>query len=396
MKKIILTLLALPQLIWADVSLDIQKGVFNPFQMAIIKFGGASSLAANVRDVVQNDLDHSGFISVISEKAYVETLTFDNQPSFADWRLLKSRGILQGKVEERGNILIVHFKFWDVYDEQKRLDFTMQAEKKDWRRLSHIMADRVYEAITGNKGYFDTRIVYVSEKGDQGHREKRLALMDQDGGNHTYLTDGRESVITPRFSPVAQKVVYVSYGNGKEKAKVYLLDLNSGEKGVLTSLEGITYAPRFSQNGQEIIFSQAKNGYSNIYLYHLNTRKVKALTRGASIDTSPCFSPDGKKIVFNSDRGGKKHLYVMNSDGSNINRISFGDGVYATPVWSPDGALIAFTKVEQGRFYIGTMNVDGAEEKVLADGFLVEGPSWSPDGSMLTFYRQERWGSCSL
>ena len=391
MNKCLFFLILWVSVVNADVALDIQQGTLKPYHLAVPKIEGDPEISSKLRSVLVNDLQSSGFVHVVDTVAYVEKLTFDNTPQFDAWRLIKCRGVLISRIHKEGDHLKVHFKLWDVYGKRRQLDFTLQTYEKDWRRLAHIMADKVYTAITGDPGYFDTRIVYIAESGTQGARKKRLALMDQDGANHQYLTGGHVPVITPRFSPKEQKIVYVSYGRGASKAKVHVWDFEKETHDVLGDLPGITYAPRFSPDGQMIIMSQAHKGYSHIYTVDIDSKRTRQLTHGFAIDTSPSYSPDGRMIVFNSDRGGKKHIYVMKANGQDVTRISFGKGVYATPVWSPDGEWIAFTKVEEGRFYIGIMKKDGTEEQLLADGFLVEGPSWSPDGRMLLFYRQKRW-----
>ena len=258
----------------------------------------------------------------------------------------------------------------------------------NWRRVAHIVSDAIYKRITGESGYFDTRIVYISETGPQNRRIKRLAIMDQDGDNHRFLTDGGTLVLTPRFSPTLQEITYLSYyGN---QPRVYIFNIDSGRQEVLGDFPGMTFAPRFSADGNKVIMSMAKDGNSEIYTMDLRTRTVKRLTNHSAIDTSPSYSPDGKYITFNSDRGGSQQLYVMEASGAGVKRISHGKGRYATPVWSPRGDLIAFTKFTGGRFFIGVMRPDGKGERLLAEDFLVEAPTWAPNGRVLMFFRQER------
>ncbi|MFN7662776.1 MAG: Tol-Pal system beta propeller repeat protein TolB [Alphaproteobacteria bacterium] len=379
--------------VYGGVVVDIDQGQVKPFPLSILLFQGNSQMEDKLRTVLVNDLERTGFVEVLDSKAYMQPqVGLEETPRFQDWKLINSRGLVVAQAQLEGQFLNVHFKFWDVYEQTVLVDFQFKTEAKNWRRLSHLMANKIYKAITGEEGYFDTRIVYVSEKGPQKNRIKRLAIMDQDGANHHYLTSGDVPVITPRFSPNSQKIVYMSYGAHTKQAKVFQLDLENGKSTVVGSFEGITYAPRFSPDGKKIIMSQAYKGTSSLYEVDLQTQKSKRLTHENVIDTSPSYSPDGSQIVFNSDRGGKKQIYTMNTFGNNIKRISFGGGVYATPVWSPDGEWIAFTKVEGGQFFIGVMKPDGTEERLIAAGFLVEGPTWAPNSRMLLFYNQERWG----
>ena len=248
--------------------------------------------------------------------------------------------------------------------------------------------------MTGELGYFYTRIIYVAETGSKTQRVKRLAIMDQDGANNKYLTLGNELVLTPRFNPTAQIITYMSYF--KNLPRVYLLNIETGMQEVVGDFPGMTFAPRFSPDGKKIIMSFAKDGNSDIYSMDIATRVVEQLTSHPSIDTSPSYSSDGKYITFNSDRSGAQQIYVMRSDGSNAKLISFGEGLYGTPVWSPIGDLIAFTKIYKGNFYIGVMRSDGSGERLLTQNYYQEAPSWSPNGRVLIFYRETKSGKSGI
>lgn len=350
-----------------------------------------------VRDVIIADLERSGLFEVIPERSYIEKLpSLDYRPSFVDWQAIRAQALVQSRIQElQGGMLKVDFRLWDTVTEQEMAGKTFTSTKENWRRLAHVVADAIYERLTGDKGYFNTRVVYVSESGLMTRRIKRLAIMDQDGENHRFLTDGRNLVLTPRFSPNMQRITYLEYAG--VNPRVYMMDLNTNSRQVLGNFPGMTFAPVFSPKGDKVLMSYANNGATNIYEMNLNSRSIKQLTHEkGSISTSPSYSPDGSKIVFNSDRGGNQQLYVMNVDGSNVERISYGKGRYATPVWSPRGDYIAFTKMANGAFYIGVMAPDGSGERILADGFLVEGPTWSPNGRVLMYFRQDRGGPVRL
>ncbi|TAJ98449.1 MAG: Tol-Pal system protein TolB, partial [Candidatus Manganitrophaceae bacterium] len=273
-----------------------------------------------------------------------------------------------------------------VVAEQQMQGLTYQTTPENWRRVAHKIADAVYERITGERGYFDTRIVYIAESGPGIHRIKRLAIMDQDGENHRFLTDGETLVLTPRFSQTAQKIAFLSYY--RNLPRVYIFNIETGLQERLGEFPGMTFAPRFSPDDSKIIMSYAKDGNSDIYILDLATRRSTRLTSNPAIDTSPSFSPDGKQVVFLSDRGGSPQLYTTDIDGQNVHRISFGKGRYGTPVWSPRGDLIAFTKIHQNRFFIGVMKPDGSGERLLTESFRDEGPTWAPNGRVLMFFRQ--------
>ena len=313
------------------------------------------------------------------------------KPRFEDWRLIKAQALITGKILVQNDKLKVEFRLWDLAASKEMRALAFTTTPSNWRRVAHIISDKIYERLTGEEGYFDTRIIYVAESGPKDKRKKQLAIMDQDGANTKYLTLGNELVLTPRFNPANQLVTYLSYF--RNLPRVYLLDIETGIQEVVGNFPGMTFAPRFSPDGKKIIMSFAKDGNSDIYTMDLENRVVERITDHSSIDTSPSYSPDGKYICFNSDRSGLQQIYVMKSDGTNVKRITFGDGLYGTPVWSPRGDLIAFTKVRKGKFYIGVMRTDGTGERLLTENFYQEAPSWSPNGRVLVFYRETKSGS---
>ena len=383
----------------AELQIDVNGAMRDPLPLAfpeMIHEGfWVGQYAGKIRSVVIADLERSGLFRIIPENSYIQELTsVDEQPNFVDWKAINAHALVQSAVKEvNPNTLRVEFRLWDVYAENQLKGQSFTTTKDNWRRVAHVIADAIYERLTGEKGYFDTRIVYVSETGPATKRVKRLAIMDQDGENHKFLTSGAAMALTPRFSPNLQKVAYMSYAGSMPK--VYILDIETGRQELLGSFPGMTFAPRFSPDSSKVLLSYANNGRTNIYEMDLKRRTSKQLTSGPAIDTSPSYSPDGSQIVFNSDRGGNQQLYVMNADGSDVHRISFGTGRYATPVWSPRGDYIAFTKMANGQFYIGVMYPDGSGERLLASGYLVEGPTWSPNGRVLMYFRQDKGNSRS-
>ena len=383
----------------AELQIDVNGAMRDPLPLAfpeMIHEGfWVGQYAGKIRSVVIADLERSGLFRIIPENSYIQELTsVDEQPNFVDWKAINAHALVQSAVKEvNPNTLRVEFRLWDVYAENQLKGQSFTTTKDNWRRVAHVIADAIYERLTVEKGYFDTRIVYVSETGPATKRVKRLAIMDQDGENHKFLTSGAAMALTPRFSPNLQKVTYMSYAGSMPK--VYILDIETGRQELLGSFPGMTFAPRFSPDSSKVLLSYANNGRTNIYEMDLKRRTSKQLTSGSAIDTSPSYSPDGSQIVFNSDRGGNQQLYVMNADGSDVHRISFGTGRYATPVWSPRGDYIAFTKMANGQFYIGVMYPDGSGERLLASGYLVEGPTWSPNGRVLMYFRQDKGNSRS-
>ena len=384
------------------IEVDITRGNLNPLPIAVSPLFqdkksknefqrelNLDDLGSEISKVVENNLKQSGLFNPLSKDAFLQKPDIAHlKPRFEDWALIKAQALITGKVSISNGKLKVEFRLWDVLAGREMLALAFTTVPNNWRRVGHIITDKVYERLTGEKGYFDTRIIYVSEEGLKTQRVKKLAIMDQDGFNTKYLTLGNELVLTPRFNPTNQMVTYLSYF--RNLPRVYLLDIETGIQEVVGDFPGMTFAPRFSPDGKKIIMSFAKDGKSDIYVMDLENRIVEQITNHPSIDTSPSYSPDGKYITFNSDRSGYQQIYVMKSDGSNVKRISFGNGLYGTPVWSPRGDLIAFTKLHKGKFYIGVMRTDGKGERLLTENFYQEAPSWSPNGRVLIFYRETK------
>jgi TolB protein len=381
----------------AQLHIDITEGNLNPMPVAVVDFLGQNAAAQQVgRDiagVVRADLERSALFHTIPDSAFIERITAMNiPPRFADWKVIQAQVLVVGQVTPMSDGRIqIEFLPYDVFAEQQLHGFSYATTPDNWRRVAHQIADRIYEQMTGEQGYFDTRIVFVSETGPRTRRIKRLMIMDQDGANPFFLTSSDAMVLTPRFSPSTQMITYMSYEAGPPRVFLYNLETNRRE--VLGDFPGMTFAPRFSPDGSRVVFTIDLNGNSEIFAMDLRSRARTRLTNQPAIDTSPSYSPDGAQITFNSDRGGSPQIYVMNGDGSNQRRISFGDGRYSTPVWSPRGDLIAFTRQQGGRFSIGVMRPDGSGERILTESYLDEAPTWSPNGRVIMFFREERPGA---
>jgi TolB protein len=379
----------------AGLRVDITQGNIQPLPIAIPDFTagqpGDGATGQNIANVVRADLDRSGIFRPLDPKSFIEQIKdLNTPPTFANWRAINSQALVTGAVSTQPDgRLKVEFRLWDVFGETEMMPgkafFTVPA---NWRRIAHMISDAIYQQITGETGYFDTRIVFISESGSLLNRRKRLAVMDEDGANPIFLTNGGYLVLTPRFNPTAQMIAYMSYYGGKPR--VYLFDLETGRQQMLGAFPTMTFSPRFSPDGNRVVMSLENRADSDIYVMDLRTRAVSRLTRDAAINTSPCYSPDGRQIVFESDRGGSQQVYVMNADGSNAHRISFGGGKNGTPVWSPRGDLIAFTKQSGGAFHVGVMHPDGSGERIITDGWQDEGPTWAPNGRVLMFTRTLR------
>ncbi|WP_372992504.1 Tol-Pal system beta propeller repeat protein TolB [Sulfitobacter sp.] len=383
--------------------IEITEGVIEPLPFAVPSFqpesGEAGQMSVDLARVVSEDLVGSGLFREIPASAFISTVSDFNAPvQYADWKAINAQALVTGAVNVSGNTLSVKFRLYDVFSgAELGSGLQFQGTVDGWRRMAHKVADAVYSRITGEGGYFDSRVVYVSETGAKDSRQKRLAIMDYDGANVRYLTDSTSIVLAPRFSPTGDRILYTSYESGFPR--IYVLDIGSVQRRVLESADGtMSFAPRFSPSGQTVVYSLTQGGNTDIYTMDINTGQSTRLTNTPAIETAPSYSPDGSRIVFESDRSGTQQLYIMSANGGEPQRISFGEGRYGTPVWSPRGDLVAFTKQNKGRFHIGVMRLDGSEERLLTASFLDEGPTWAPNGRVIMFARETQGvgGSSSL
>ncbi|MFN3834561.1 MAG: Tol-Pal system beta propeller repeat protein TolB [Glycocaulis sp.] len=381
----------------------ITEGNVDPLPIAVVDFIGEDSAAAergaDIARVITNNLRNSGLFAPLEPEAFIENITnIDLRPRFADWRVINASALLVGRVsvDDQGRLLVA-FRLWDTAAEQQILGMQFTSVPENWRRLAHKVSDAVYERLTGESGFFDTRIVYVSEStGPDNERTHRLVIMDQDGANPSFLTDRSYMALLPNFSPTAQQITYVSFRD--MQATSYLYDLQTGRQEALfdgrtlaAAGGGHSLAARFHPNGREVALGVERRGRHDIYAFDLRSRALRQLTNNPSDDIGPSYSPDGRQIVFVSNRSGQPQLYIMEADGSNPRRISFGPGIYTAATWSPRGDLIAFVKQQGAMFSLGVIRADGTgEERILYDGYFVDTPAWSPNGRMLLFTRGER------
>ena len=380
-----------PRYAAAVTRLDITEGNFQPLPIAIPKFiagaQGDDETAGGVTQVITANLQRSGLFAPIDPAAYIETITsVDNVPRFPDWRTINAQALVTGRVTRQPDgRLKAEFRLWDVLAGQQLAGQQYFTTPDNWRRIAHIISDAIYERLTGDKGYFDSRVVFIDETGPAERRIKRLTIMDQDGANVRYLTRGDDLVLTPRFSPSTQEITYMAYGQGDPR--VFLFNIETGQREVVGNFPGMSFSPRFSPDGQRVIMSLQEGSNSNIFVMDLRSKATTRLTDTPAIDTAPSYSPDGQQICFESDRGGRQQIYVMAGTGGQAQRISFGDGSYSTPVWSPRGDYIAFTRQAQDKFAIGVMKPDGSGERILTEGFHNEGPTFAPNGRVIMFFR---------
>ena len=368
-------------------------GAFRPVRIAVAPFAGDPDAARLFTSVISNNFKRSVFLQPIDPASFPEQLAPDQPPQMDAWKAVNAQYVLVGRAQRGDGRQRAEFRLWDVQSGQQAAGQQYATDPNVSRRVAHIMSDQVFSRITGEKGFFDTRIVFVDETGPAEKRRKRLAVMDQDGAGVSYLTRGDDLAVTPRFSPSTQDVAYMSFGG--DEPRVMLMNLDTRQREAVGNFPGMTFAPRFSPDGQKIIMSLSNGNSATLYSMDLRSRSTTRLTDSNAIDTSPSYSPDGSRIVFESDRGGAQQIYVMGASGGAATRISFGDGRYSTPVWSPKGDYIAFTRQSKNGFGIGVMKPDGSGERILTEGFHNEGPTWAPNGLFLMFFRDPGGGGGS-
>jgi len=381
----------------AQTRVPVTGGEFTPLPIAIPNFVAGTpadaEVGVGVSQVITNNLKRSGLFAPIDPAAFIERISnIDTAPQFANWKTINAQALVTGRMTRQGDgRLKAEFRLWDVNTGQQLAGQQYFTSPEYWRRIAHIISDQIYERLTGEKGYFDSRVVFIDETGSKERRVKRLALMDQDGANVRYLTRGADLVLTPRFSPSTQEITYMEFGQGDPR--VYLFNIETGQREVVGNFPGMSFSPRFSPDGQRVIMSLQQGGNSNLFVMDLRSKSTTRLTDTPAIDTSPSYSPDGARICFESDRGGKPQIYVMPATGGAAQRISFNEGSYSTPVWSPRGDYIAFTKQGGGQFAIGIMKTDGSGERILTSGFHNEGPTFAPNGRVVMFFRDAPGGT---
>lgn len=381
--------------------IDVDRARAAPIPIALPDLAGADDASAqlgrNITGVIRNDLANSGLFRVIDPAAYIQApaaAPAAEVPNFQNWQAIGAQALVTGRAETQGGGNVrVEFRLWDVLPQTQLQGTAYTTTQSNWRRISHIIADVIYERLLGEKGYFDSRVVYISRTGPRDRQTTRLAIMDQDSENNRFLSDGSWLVLTPRFHPTKDEIAFMSFANNRPR--VYLFDLATGRQSVLGDFPHMTLSPRFSPDGSNVVMSVTDGGGADIVVVDLASRAAHRLTDSNAINVSPCYSPDGTQITFNSDRDGDQQLYVMDASGGNVKRISYGRGRYATPVWSPRGDLIAFTKLggDTDNFSIGVMHPDGSGERILSAAWDVEGPTFCPNGRVIMFQREASPGA---
>jgi len=381
----------------AQLSVDVTGQIENDLRIAIPAMptqqkvdtpaGATDLLGQKIAEVIAADLQGSGLFAPIGPAGVPRpTMPEGTNPTFGRWSGMNAEALVQGFVRSSGGDAQITVGCY-LYDVALKSELTRQGyvvAPRDWRRAAHRCADLIYSRLTGESPFFDSRIAYIAETGPKDNRVKRLAIMDSDGANHRFITNGQSLALTPRWSPDYKSIAYVSYVG--KTVRIYIYDVDQGRQRAILETNNAIFAPRWSPDGRTLLFSMASGGNTDIYKLPVSGGRPVRLTNTPGINVGGSFSPDGTRIVFESDRSGGQQIYTMNADGSNQSRISFGGGRYATPEWSPRGDLIAFTKIA-GNFRIGVISPSGSGERLLTNGWQDEAPTWSPNGRVLQFFR---------
>ncbi len=323
----------------------------------------------------------------------VDDLSIEKVPDFVKYSSLGVGMLLviDANFNQTGD-LEIKVRLWDVLDERQLFGKFYSSNRGNYKKMSALISDEIFKAATGEKkGHFDSKIAYIAESGGALKRMKRIVMMDFDGENLRYLTNGRDLVLTPTFAGKINgqrnEILFVRFFG--EKPQIYSLDTDNALVRKVGSFRGTTFAPAANPANPDIIaFSVIDNGNSNIYQMNLATNQNTRLTSTRAIDTTPSYSPDGKYIAFSSDRSGSEQIYIMNNEGRDVRKITSDSGSYSKPMWSPDGKFIAFTKIKAGQFSIGIIDIDGRNEKNLESSYLIEGAKWSPNSRYLIYSKK--------
>jgi len=374
---------------WQDLGIAIPAFATNRDVPTPANSQGTAALGVELARVIYNDLRNNGLFRPVGPDSLPQpTYQQITAPSWSAWSGRSAEMLVHGYVQAgAGDRLTVGCYLYDVQLQQQLVREGWDVAPTDWRRAAHKCADLIYARLSGEDPFFDSKIAYIAETGSKDNRVKRLAIMDSDGANHRFITNGQSMALTPRYSPDYSKILYLSYLNGYPRIFVY--DIGTGRQTLVVENQYPTLAPRWSPDGRSIMYSMAAAGNTDIYRAPATGGTPAKLTDSPGLDVGGSYSPDGSQIVFESDRSGSQQCYVMNADGSNQRRISFFGGRCATPEWSPRGDLIAFTHIA-GDLRVAVMTPSGGGMRHLTSSWQDEAPTWAPNGRIVQFFRTER------
>ncbi|MBU26032.1 MAG: Tol-Pal system beta propeller repeat protein TolB [Gammaproteobacteria bacterium] len=371
----------------AELVIEITRGIENPIKIAVVPFRVKSTGAFDVdlARLIEANLERSGQFRRVDRDTMLSLPGPDDQIFYRDWRAIDSEYTVVGSVEQDDQGLLVRYGLHNVYGEKLVFPIERLSESSDsLRDIGHYISDRIYESLTGIKGIFSTRLLYVSaERRSEKDQTFKLILSDADGGRPQVIFQSSEPILSPAWSPDGSRVAYMSF-KGK-RAGIYVQTLASGEVQKVSDFPGLNSAPSFSPDGRKLVMTLSRDGNPEVYVANLRTGELERMTKHFSIDTEASWSPDGRSILFTSSRGGKPQLYMMNLADKTVKRVTFDGDYNSNGAFTPDGDSIVFVHRTNERFHIARMNLKTREIRILTETDLDESPSVAPNGTMLIY-----------
>jgi len=372
--------------------IEITGGTEAALPIAIVPFGSEGfSAPEDISAVIQNDLSRSGRFAPLPKVDLISEPHEKSEINFKDWRLLRSEGLLVGKVSSLdGETYQVQFQLFDVYKGQQLVGKRYQVPASGLRRLAHQIADQVYQALTGDVGVFSTRLAFVSVVNNaDGSKRYTLQVSDSDGANPRTVLQSKQPILSPSWASDGERLAYVSFENGK--AEVFVQEMRSGRRNSVAAFKGLNSAPAWSPDGKKLALTLSKAGNPEIYVLELASGKLSRVTHNSqAIDTEAVWMPNSRELLFTSDRGGRPQIYKVSVDGGRAKRITFEGRYNASPDISSDGRTLTMVHGLDGKFYIAVQDLDTGAVLVLTETGRDESPSFAPNGRMILYATEKK------
>lgn len=366
----------------AGLTIEITEGAEGALPIAVVPFGGSSP--EDIAAIVASDLKRSGRFKPLPASDMLARPHTKADVDFRDWRALKQESLVVGQVAPSGSGYQVRFELFDVFRGEQLAGYQFNTTARDLRPTAHHIADLIYEALTGERGAFATRIAYITGlRGSDGKERVALQVSDSDGFNPQTIFSSNEPVLSPAWSPDGRRLAYVSFEN--RKPAIYVQEVYSGQREKIADFPGINGAPAWSPDGRELAITLSKDGNPDIHVMDVASRSLRAITRHPAIDTEPAWSPDGRSLVFTSDRGGAPQIYRVSASGGEPQRVTFEGKYNARASFSSDGKRLTMVTRDGGEFRIGVLDLATKAFRTVSDGNLDESPSFAPNGSMIIY-----------
>ncbi|WP_317929116.1 Tol-Pal system beta propeller repeat protein TolB [Halioxenophilus sp. WMMB6] len=376
---------------WAELTIEITQGIDNPISIAVVPFKNGAGLPEDISAIVAADLQRSGQFDPVARANMLSYPQAAKDVFYRDWRALGVEYLVIGGLEPAAGGYQLWFELYDVLNQRQVFKRIASAASNDLRSLAHYAADLIYEEITGIRGVFSTKIIYVEVLRDRvnpSNATYRLMYADADGARELELLKSKQPLLSPRWSPEGKRVAYVSFET--TRPAIYVQDIATGRRQQVTNFKGLNGAPAWSPDGKKLAFVLSKDGNPEIYTLDLATGKYQRVTRSIAIDTEPSWAADGKSIIFTSNRGGQPQIYQINLASGRTERLTFYGDYNARSSLSPDGKTMVMVHRRDGVFHIAAQDVGSGDIRILTETELDESPSIAPNGAMLLYATQNR------